>query len=88
MMRHKASIILGLLLAAWLPVVAATPVCRVADPELIGDFAGSCDAEGYATGPGAAPPNTLAISAAASSTAAASRAGRPATATSATSSTT
>jgi MORN repeat len=45
---------LGCVLAAWLAVANAAPACKVADPELIGDFTGGCDAEGYATGPGAA----------------------------------
>ena len=57
-MRNRSSAVmrslLGVLLGTWLAAAGAAPACKVADPELIGDFTGACDTEGYATGPGAA----------------------------------
>lgn len=51
MMRFLAVVVV---LGVWVVAAGAAPVCKVADPELIGDFVGDCDGDGYATGRGAA----------------------------------
>lgn len=50
----RSVVVAAFLLLGSVPAGAAEPVCKVNDRELIGDFAGACDADGFASGPGAA----------------------------------